>query len=214
MILATSNLHKRDEFQRLMPSVSWETLGEWERAQGTTASSPVEETGHTFADNAIIKARAAWELTRRVCLADDSGLCVDALDGAPGIYSARYVEGSDQDRYRALLKEMQGIESTSRTAAFHCVLAIYGLDPINERLIKERLPLANLEWHEGCLLAYGECRGYIRETPSGEEGFGYDPIFNLPDGRSFASISGEEKDKFSHRGIALQALSVLSEIFT
>lgn len=214
MILITGNLHKRDEFRRLMPEVNWETLGEWERHRGLSSFETIEETGQSFAENAIIKAKEGWKRTQSLCLADDSGLCVDALNGAPGIFSARYVEGSDEDRYKAVLRALEGFSPHERGAAFHCVLAICGLSSSQEDEIKRTLPSPRLEWRDGCLLAFGQCEGSIREHPYGEGGFGYDPIFNLKDGRSFASITGEEKDKFSHRGLALQALRPLSKIFS
>ena len=157
--------------------------------------------------------REGWRRTGLTCLADDSGLCVDALNGAPGIFSARYVEGSDEDRYRAVLSKLKGVDQSLRGAAFHCVLAICGLSSDQEALVRKVLPRTKLEWREDCLLAFGVCHGSIREEPSGKGGFGYDPIFNLLDGRSFASISGDEKDRFSHRGLALEALRPLSEIF-
>ena len=139
---------------------------------------------------------------------------MDALDGAPGIRSARYVEGSDIDRYQALLKALHGVEIPRRKASFHCVLAMCGLSQKQKDQVQKSLPMSDLAWQDGCLLAFGKCDGIISQEPYGDGGFGYDPIFNLTDGRSFASISGFEKDKFSHRGRALRALSQLNEIFS
>lgn len=214
MLLMTGNLHKVDEFKRLMPLWKWQSFKEWSELNQKGPYPDIEETGDSFAENAIIKAQAGFERTGQVTLADDSGLCVDALEGAPGIRSARYVEGSDQDRYEALLKALIGIDEENRTAAFHCVLAIAGLTDRQKDTVLKALPAKNLMWKEECLLAFGSCKGYISQTPFGAGGFGYDPIFNLYDGRSFASISGKNKDKFSHRGQALRALVPLSKIFS
>ena len=214
MLLVTSNVHKRDEFSRLAPDLSWLTFSDWAQTKGIDRLPSIEETGVTFAENAIIKARAGWERTGLLSLADDSGLCVDVLDGAPGIKSARYVEGSDVDRYQALLKALVGVEESQRSAAFHCVLALCGLSEGQVSQVNTKLPLEGVMWQDGCLIAFGRCEGVIRDTPYGDGGFGYDPIFNLKDGRSFASITGLEKDKFSHRGVALRALRPLSKIFS
>ena len=213
MLLMTGNPHKLKEFKRLMPLWKWQSFKEWSELNQKGPYPDIEETGDSFAENAIIKAKAGFERTGQVCLADDSGLCVEALGGAPGIRSARYVSGSDQDRYEALLKAMLDVEESKREAAFHCVLAITGLNDRQKNAVLEALPAINLLWKDECLLAFGYCEGYIRRSPFGVGGFGYDPIFNLHDGRSFASISGENKDKFSHRGQALRALMQLSEIF-
>ncbi len=214
MLLMTGNLHKKDEFKRLMPQWQWQSFKEWADLHGTGPFPEIIEDGVSFAENAIIKAKTGFERTGILCLADDSGLCVDALNGEPGIKSARYVEGSDQDRYEALLKALEGVSPSERTAAFHCVLAIAGLNHQQKTAVLKSLPKENLAWQDDCLLAFGYCQGSIRQSPYGDGGFGYDPIFNLNDGRSFASISGENKDKFSHRGNALRALSKLSKIFS
>ena len=214
MLLMTGNSHKVEEFKRLIPMWEWQSFKEWVALNQKGPYPEIEEIGETFAENAIIKAKAGFERTGLTCLADDSGLCVDALQGAPGIKSARYVIGSDQDRYEALLKDLDGVPNVNRTAAFHCVLAIAGLDQTKKDAVLKALPQPQLKWQDDCLLAFGYCRGHIRQSPSGGGGFGYDPVFNLSDGRSFASISGENKDKFSHRGQALRALTQLSEIFT
>ena len=214
MLLVTSNSHKKEEFQRLAPELSWQTLKEWGDEHQKDVQTDIEETGLSFVENAVIKARAGWSQTGVLCIADDSGLCVDALDGAPGIYSARYVEGTSKDRYMALLKNLEGIAHQDRTAAFHCALAICGLTLEQKSILNKLLPLAGLSWQDDCLIAQGLCPGWISLEPFGEGGFGYDPVFNLADGRSFASVSGQEKDKFSHRGNALRVLMQVSKIFS
>ena len=217
MILVTGNLHKVEEFERLMPSVSWEALSSWELRERGERGAEIVEDADSFIGNAMIKAREGWRRTGKVSLADDSGLCVDALDGAPGIYSARYAPGSDRDRYEALLKNLNAVPHADRSAHFYCALAICGLSH------QDRIALKGLEsreeraaemrevklWIEDCLVVTGVCQGRISAGPSGQGGFGYDPIFELMSGQSFASLTGEDKDTYSHRGRALRALDGL-----
>jgi XTP/dITP diphosphohydrolase len=147
-----------------------------------------EENGTTFSENAEIKARAVMEASGLPAIADDSGLCVDALNGAPGIYSARY-GGLDDDaaRYRLLLSNLRG--ATNRAAHFHTsVVCVFPNGDI--------------------LRAEGECRGNIAFAPMGEGGFGYDPVFLVPQLRkTFAQLTPEEKNAISHRGNALRAFA-------
>ena len=150
----------------------------------------VEEEGASYVENAIRKAQTVAAATRLPALADDSGLEVDALNGAPGIRSARFVgpAADDSDRVRALLASLVGVPPDARTARFRCAVA--------------------LAWPDGRVVtAEGECRGRIAADSVGEGGFGYDPIFVADDlGRTFASASAEEKQRVSHRTRALQAL--------
>ena len=151
-------------------------------------SLDVEETGTTFAENARIKAREACRLTGLAAIADDSGLCVDALDGAPGLYSARYTgshDDSDEARLYCLLRNLEGVEKRSARfiSAICCVLP------------------------DGTVLrSEGICEGTVLHTPAGRNGFGYDPIFR-PAGfeTSMAEMTADEKNKISHRGKALEA---------
>ncbi len=149
----------------------------------------VEETGTTFVENARLKAQAAHKLTGLPCIADDSGLMVDALNGAPGVYSARYSgEGStDEKNNRKLLKEMEGVPDILRNAKFVCVICCILEDG------KE-------------IIAHGECIGKIGYRLQGDGGFGYDPLFLTQGGRSYAQLTAEEKDKISHRGNAIRIL--------
>jgi XTP/dITP diphosphohydrolase len=153
----------------------------------------VEETGATFAENALLKARSAAAFTAQVAIADDSGLEVDALDKAPGVRSARYSEGPDGPATDArnrekLLAALQGVPHPRRAARFRCALAACA--PNGSHLLVE-----------------GAWEGYIAAEPSGSNGFGYDPVFFDPDlGRTAASLTREEKNRRSHRARALAAL--------
>ena len=142
-----------------------------------------EENGATFEENALIKATAAADFTGLPAIADDSGLCVDALGGAPGIRSARYCEGTDADRNAFLLKNMEGIED--RACKFVSVICCCFPDGQQ-------------------LSARGECPGILAHGPTGDGGFGYDPIFYIPElGKTMAQLTPEEKNKISHRAKAL-----------
>ena len=149
-----------------------------------------EETGETFAANAELKARYYAAATRTVCLADDSGLEVDALHGAPGVCSARFAgpAATDADNNTKLLGLLSGLDAAQRTARFRCVLVYY--DP------------------EGQLLTVdGTCEGIILDAPRGDGGFGYDPLFYMPEyGKTLAEMTVAEKNAVSHRGAALLAL--------
>jgi len=150
---------------------------------------PPAETGASYAENALLKARAAAALTGDLTLADDSGLEVDALGGGPGIHSARYGGPglSDAERTRQLLAALEGVESGRRTARFRCVIAL--VEPGGRELLAE-----------------GVVEGIIAHAPRGTAGFGYDPVFIYPPlGRTFGELSDVEKAKVSHRGRAIAA---------
>ena len=148
----------------------------------------VEETGRTFQENAQLKAKAIFDQTHTAVIADDSGLEVEYLNGAPGVYSHRYAgeNATDADRYNKLLNELKDVPDEKRGAAFVCVIC-YIDENGNEQF------------------ARGECRGKIGYEPKGENGFGYDPVFMCGD-KSFAEISADEKNKISHRAKALEKL--------
>ena len=152
----------------------------------------IEETGLTFVENAILKARNAAQHTGLPAIADDSGLEVDALNGAPGIYSARYAgEGaSDEQNLTKLINTLAGVPEAERTARFQCLMVYmeHELDPTP-------------------IICQGSWEGRITEAPQGESGFGYDPVFFVPThGCTAAELSAEEKNRLSHRGQALQQL--------
>ena len=180
-VLASKNKKKLAEMQTILGEQGIHVLSQ---AQAGVDLDP-EETGLTFEENAIIKARAVSEASGLPAIADDSGLMVDALDGAPGVFSARYGgshELSDEYRWKLLLKNMKGMEQ--RAAKYVSVIAAVFPDG-------------------RILTARGECHGEIAESPRGDGGFGYDPIFRLPDGRHMAEIDMDEKNRISHRAIAL-----------
>lgn len=147
-----------------------------------------EETGATFEENAELKARAYSEATGLPALADDSGLCVDALGGRPGVHSARYAEGDDKARYEKLLAELSGVPEEKRTAAFVCALC----------LVMPGGPVR---------VKVGRCEGRIGFEPRGTHGFGYDPVFVLNEfGRTMAELTSDEKAVVSHRGMAFKMM--------
>lgn len=148
----------------------------------------VVEDGETFADNALLKARSACEISGMPAVADDSGLCVDVLDGAPGVYSARYAgnHGDDSANNALLLKNLENVPKDKRTARF--VSAVACVFPDGDEFTVE-----------------GSCEGIIGFAEKGENGFGYDPLFYVGE-QSFAELSDSEKDKLSHRGKALKLL--------
>ncbi len=190
IVVATGNMHKLVEIEailsRVLTDVRFVALG-----QLGDFDDP-EETGTTFLENALIKAEAAVEQTGFPAIADDSGLVVDALDGEPGVYSARYagVHGDDAANNAKLLANMEGVADADRTARFVSVVALIDADG---------------------LVTYGEgtCEGTVGYEERGEFGFGYDPLF-LPDdtpGKTMAELTPDEKNAISHRFHALQALA-------
>ena len=191
LVVATQNMHKLEEFREHFSGIKLASLS------GFEGFVMPPETGDTFLENAIIKARAVHQQTGHIALADDSGLVVDALNGAPGIRSARYVDGSDKDRYVALLKAMQN--HTQRSARFMACLAIAGLP--------KDLSLPNgVSRQDDMIFVHGRVEGVIARVARGANGFGYDPIFELSDGKTMAEISPAEKQAQSHRGNAAKLL--------
>ncbi len=185
LIVATNNAHKLVEFKRILEPLGFEVFGQKEMG----VNIEPEETGTTFAENARIKALAIHKATGTAVVSDDSGLCVDALGGEPGVYSARYGGAdavTDIDRYNLLLKNLADTPKEKRTARFvSAICCVLGESDIVE--------------------AEGTCEGYIGTAPRGENGFGYDPIFMVGDS-SMSELSAEQKDSISHRGNALQKL--------
>jgi XTP/dITP diphosphohydrolase len=187
LVIATANPGKLREFQALLAGLPFTPV-----AQAALGVAPPEETGATFAENALLKARHAAAASGAAAIADDSGLEVDALGGAPGIYSARYAgEGAGDEANNAkLLAALRGVPLESRRARYRCAL-VY-LDGS-----ADREPLC----------AQGAWEGYILEAPRGAGGFGYDPYFWLPElGATAAQLDPGRKNRLSHRGSALRAL--------
>lgn len=192
-ILASNNENKLAELRRILLPLGLNVIS---AKEATAGELEVEETGETFEENARLKAMAFMEETGLAAIGDDSGLVVDALDGAPGIYSARYAgEGASNDaRIAKLLANLQGVPEEKRTAKV--VSAICCVFP-DGREVTVR----------------GECHGRIGFAPMGENGFGYDPVFISESGKTFAQLTSLEKDKISHRGNALRKLrAALAEI--
>lgn len=183
ILVATYNPGKKREYRDLLSP-----LGEEIRfPDDLDLHLDVREDGDTYAENAVKKARRHAFASGLLTIADDSGLEVDALDGAPGIHSARYAEGSDADRVRALLDDLHGVSGEARTARFRCVLTVV---------------TQTGETHQ----VEGVCEGVIALEPRGAHGFGYDPIFYLPDHAStMAELSRDNKNRISHRARAVSA---------
>lgn len=180
-VIATHNRNKLKELRRILAPLNIDVT--------TAPLDEVEETGTTFAENAFLKAEAACRQTGLPAVADDSGLMVDALNGEPGVYSARYAgeNASDLDRIHKLLENLKDVPQEKRTAKF--VSAVCCVYPNGERIDVQ-----------------GECPGTVAFAPQGNGGFGYDPIFLVGE-KSFGELSAEEKDSISHRGRALAKLA-------
>jgi XTP/dITP diphosphohydrolase len=194
LVLATRNRHKGEELAALLGDlgVTIRTLDEFPDAPD------VVEDGDTCEANAVKKARVIAEFTGVPSVADDTGLEVDALDGRPGVYAARYAgeHATYEDNCRKLLQQLQGVPHEQRTARFITVAAI-------------ALP------SDGVQVTTGQLQGMIAETPAGSQGFGYDPVFFIPElGKTLAELSSEEKNHISHRAKAFaQARKLLQDIF-
>ena len=179
-VIATGNEGKVREFKRILEPMGFEAVSMKELG----LALEVEETGKTFAENARLKAGAACQAAGLPAIADDSGLCVDALGGAPGVYSARYSGLGDDENNQKLLRELADVPDGERTARYVCAICCC--------------------FPDGTFLTAEEsCEGKIGYALSGSQGFGYDPLFYVG-GRSFGQYSDEEKDAISHRGKALR----------
>jgi XTP/dITP diphosphohydrolase len=186
VVIATRNSGKLREIRQILAPLGLRILS----LRDFPEIPEILEDGRTFAENAAKKATPVARLTRRVAIADDSGLAVDALDGRPGVFSSRYAgEGaSDLDRYHKLLQEMAGVPLGQRAAVFVCAMAVAS-------------PEGKVE------IVEGECRGEIASSPRGNEGFGYDPVFFFPDlQKTMAELEPEAKNRISHRARALEKL--------
>ena len=194
IVLATQNRGKIAEFERLLAqyAADIQVLG----LKDFPDMPDIEETGNTFQANALLKARGVCEFTNLPALADDSGLCIDYLNGDPGIFSARYsgVHGDDVANINKVLKELDGVIDTERSAHFICEVAL--VFPPEHRSAKVEV------------IKNGKLNGLITRAPRGGAGFGYDPIFQ-PSGQdlTLGEFAHGEKDKISHRGIALREIA-------
>ena len=192
VVLASQNKHKLAEIQAILSRFDMELVLQSELG----LHIDVEETGASFEENSMLKARAVVEATGLPAIADDSGLCVDVLGGEPGIYSARYGAPecvTDRDRLNHLLENLRGVRSEERTARFVCVITLLRPDGSS-------------------LIARGSCEGLITFEPRGEDGFGYDPVFYVPAmGCTFAQMGADRKNAISHRANALARLETMLE---
>lgn len=190
LLIATRNPGKLREYEQLLASLPMSLT----YLSGEGITHEVQETGNTFAENAIRKAQEYARISRLLTLADDSGLEVEALGGEPGIRSARYGRrASDEERYRLLLERMRDVPWEQRTARFRCIIAV--AEPEGRTYTTE-----------------GTCKGVIAFTPQGGHGFGYDPVFYLPEyDKTMAQLPPEVKNRISHRARAAQRMHPILE---
>lgn len=188
IVAASKNKHKIEEIEAITRKFGMDVIAR--DAAGVPDDLEIEEDGETFEENSLKKAKGILEVCGKPTIADDSGLMVDYLGGAPGVYSARFAgeDGNDAKNNEKLLRLLEEVPMREKTAQFVSVIT--------------------LAFPDGrTIVARGECPGRIIETPIGENGFGYDPLF-VPDGydRTFAQLTSEEKNQISHRAVALQEL--------
>jgi XTP/dITP diphosphohydrolase len=193
VIIATKNRGKAKEFQHMFAPYGYEV----QTLLDLPHIEDVEETGETFEENAVLKAETVAGVLGELVIADDSGLAIDALEGRPGVYSARYAgeEKSDEANMEKVLRELESVEESDRTARFYCVLAIAGPDMETKTVT-------------------GTCEGMVLRDKRGTNGFGYDPIFFVPSlQKTMAELTQDEKSQISHRGHALKKLgNIISDL--
>ena len=183
IILASNNTNKLKEMRDKLSKYNMNVISQKEAGYDLD----IEETGTTFEENATIKATEIYNLSKMPVIADDSGLIIDSLDGAPGVYSHRFAgpNATDEDRINKALTLLKDVPDNKRTARFKCVICY--IDEIGKKHIFE-----------------GTAEGKIALEPRGNNGFGYDPIFICENNKTFAELTGEEKNKISHRGRAIE----------
>jgi len=189
LLLATTNHHKLEEYRAIFSGIPFRLLS----LRDLQLNLDVEETGTTFVENAELKARTYAQASGMLSLADDSGLEIDAIAGAPGVYSARFggSQASYEDRFRMILAQLQGLTGEQRSARFRCAIALAE-------------PSGYYQAVEGTL------EGRIADEPRGDHGFGYDPIFLVPElGKTTAELTSEQKNRISHRGRAAHLAAAL-----
>ena len=192
LLVASKNKKKIEELRRILAPLGFEPVCETDMR---IVLPEVDETGTTFAENARLKAMSAMQTAGVAAVADDSGLCVDALDGAPGIYSARFSgeDATDEKNNQKLLRLLENVPDDKRSAHWECHISV--IFPNGDEVS-----------------ASGRCDGFIGHEPMGENGFGYDPLFLYGD-ETFAQMSAADKDKVSHRGKALSQLKEKLEVY-
>lgn len=182
IVVATNNKGKIEEIKQILSSYDLLTLTDID------CNIEVDEDKDTFEGNSLKKAKEIYEITGIPCIADDSGLCIDAFDGWPGVYSARFLgeNATQEERNNAILERMKGLEKEQRTASFVCVITYYD--------------------GKNVIVGKGETIGTITIEPKGNDGFGFDPLFEVENGKTYAELGKEEKNKISHRKRALENL--------
>lgn len=191
LLVATTNRHKVEEFRAIFSDLPFQLLS----LSDISLEMDVEETGTTFLENAVLKAQAYAQASGMLSLADDSGLEIDALAGAPGIYSARFLrpDASYEERFHYILTQLRGLPVEQRRARFLCTICL--ADPAGYHRCVE-----------------GVVEGVIADEPRGEHGFGYDPLFLIPEkGKTMAELPPEEKHRISHRGRAARLARTILE---
>lgn len=182
ILIATNNKGKVDEIKQILKEYELISL------KDINCNIEVEENQDTFEGNSLKKAKEISEITNMPCIADDSGLCIEKFDGWPGVYSARFLgeDATPEERNDAILEKMKGLKEDERMAKFKCVITYY---------------------NDGTVITgIGEAIGKIAEEPRGNNGFGFDPIFELENGKTYAELSEQEKNKISHRKKAIENL--------
>jgi XTP/dITP diphosphohydrolase len=202
LLVASGNPGKLREYRQLLGDIPYQLVS----LTDFGITEEVEETGETFAENSLLKSTTYARLSATLTLSDDSGLEVDALNGEPGVHTARYggdPNASDLDRVHLLLRNLEGVPWERRTARFRCFLSITD-------------PTRSLREGSNSLLLVGSVAGMIQYQPEGGEGFGYDPVFYLPSyGKTIAQLPLEEKNWMSHRGdAARKAVTALKRLAT
>ena len=182
ILIATNNKGKVDEIKQILKEYELISL------KDINCNIEVEENQDTFEGNSLKKAKEISEITNMPCIADDSGLCIEIFDGWPGVYSARFLgeDATPEERNDAILEKMKDLKEDERMAKFKCVITYY---------------------NDGTVITgIGKTSGKIAEEPRGNNGFGFDPIFELENGKTYAELSGKEKNKISHRKKAIENL--------
>lgn len=186
IVIATGNKDKVREINEILKDTDFDAVSMKEIG----INPDIVEDADTFEGNALIKAKAVHELTGDYVMADDSGLCIDALDGAPGVYSARFCgeDSTYEEKFAKIFEMLKDVPEEKRSAQFVCAIAVVKPDGTS-------------------FTVRGECHGILHETPMGTNGFGYDPIFYVPEfGMTTAQMNPEQKHQISHRGKALRAM--------
>lgn len=205
LVVATRNKGKLSELAALLSDLDVSLASAEE-----VGLEEVEETGSTLLDNALLKAAAGYRHTGQPTLADDTGLCVDALDGGPGVYSARFAgeDASYEDNWRLLLERLEGRPVNERGAAFVCCLALVLPNEMVPAHYPHRVDRDDVPQGAALIAVEGRVDGSITTVPSGDGGFGYDPVFYYPDAAAtFAEMTAQAKNAISHRGRAYEQIA-------